>query len=47
MKKYISVLRIRFLNGLQYRAAALGGLATQFAWGGMLVLLLFYQYQRT
>lgn len=45
MKKYISVLRIRFLNGLQYRAAALGGLATQFAWGGMLVLLYraFYQ----
>lgn len=39
MKKYFSVLRMRFLNGLQYRAAALAGLVTQFAWGGMLVLL--------
>ncbi|MGN1069482.1 MAG: ABC transporter permease, partial [Candidatus Fimadaptatus sp.] len=49
MKKYISVLRIRFLNGLQYRVAALGGLATQFAWGGMLVLLYraFYQADPT
>ena len=39
MRKYISVLRIKFLNGLQYRSAALAGMATQFAWGGMLVLL--------
>jgi ABC-2 type transport system permease protein len=39
MKPYLSALRVRFLNGLQYRAAALGGLATQFFWGVMLVFL--------
>jgi len=37
IKPYISMLRVRYLNGLQYRAAALGGLATQFFWGLMLV----------
>lgn len=39
MKPYISALRVRFLNGLQYRAAALGGLATQFFWGVMAVFI--------
>ena len=39
MRTYISLLRIRLLNGLQYRAAALGGLATQFFWGLMLVFI--------
>lgn len=39
MKPYISTLRVRFLNGLQYRAAALGGLATQFFWGVMAILI--------
>lgn len=39
MKKYISLFKIRFLNSLQYRAAALGGIATQFAWGFMFLLL--------
>ena len=39
MKPYISLLRVRFINGLQYRAAALGGLATQFFWGVMLVFI--------
>ncbi|MCL1805434.1 MAG: ABC transporter permease [Clostridiales bacterium] len=39
MKPYISLLQVRFLNGLQYRAAALGGLATQFFWGIMLVFI--------
>ena len=39
MKPYISLLRVRFLNGLQYRAAALGGLSTQFFWGLMLVFI--------
>ena len=45
MKKYMSVLRMKFLNGMQYRVAALAGMATQFAWGGLLVLLYkaFYQ----
>ena len=38
MKKYLSLFRIRFINGLQYRAAALAGLSTQFAWGFMEIL---------
>ncbi len=39
MKKYISFFRLQFIYGLQYRAAALGGIATQFLWGGLTVLL--------
>jgi len=38
LKKYWSLFRIRFINTLQYRIAALAGLATQFAWGAMLIL---------
>jgi len=38
MKQYHSLFRIRFINGLQYRAAALAGLSTQFAWGFMEIL---------
>ena len=38
MKKYCALFRIRFINSLQYRAAALAGLATQFAWGLMEIL---------
>lgn len=45
MKKYISFFRIRFINGLQYRAAALAGVATQFAWG-FLELLAFSAFYR-
>ena len=37
-KKYYSLFRIRMLYGLQYRAAALAGIATQFAWGGLRIL---------
>ena len=39
MKKYFSFFRIRFLAGLQYRAAAWAGIVTQFAWGGMSLLM--------
>jgi ABC-2 type transport system permease protein len=39
MKSYISLLRVRFLMGLQYRAAAVGGLTTQFFWGIMAILI--------
>lgn len=45
MKKYLSFFRIRFIAGLQYRAAALGGIATQFAWGGMTLLMFWAFYQ--
>lgn len=38
MKKYLAIFRIRFANSLQYRAAALAGIATQFAWGFMELL---------
>ena len=38
MKQYLSLFRIRLVNGLQYRAAALAGLSTQFAWGFMEIL---------
>ena len=39
MKKYLSFFRLRFSMGLQYRAAAAAGVVTQFAWGGMEVLV--------
>lgn len=39
MKKYLSFFRIRFIAGLQYRAAAWAGIATQFAWGFMTILM--------
>lgn len=39
MKAYLSFFRIRFLAGLQYRTAAWAGIATQFAWGGMNLLM--------
>jgi len=45
MKQYLSFFRIRFVAGLQYRAAAWAGIATQFAWGGMSILMFraFYE----
>ncbi|NMA95670.1 MAG: ABC transporter permease [Clostridiales bacterium] len=48
MKKYISLFRIRFINGLQYRAAAYAGIVTQFAWGLMEIMLYraFYRANR-
>ncbi len=39
MKKYISFFKLRFINGLQYRGAALAGIATQFAWGALQILM--------
>jgi ABC-2 type transport system permease protein len=38
MSMYFAMIRIRFINSLQYRAAALAGVATQFAWGFMELL---------
>ena len=45
MKKYWSFFRMRFLGGLQYRAAALAGCITQFAWG-FLEILMFHAFYR-
>ncbi|HHT91290.1 MAG: ABC transporter permease [Limnochordia bacterium] len=38
MKEYLALFRVRFITSLQYRAAALAGIATQFAWGFMELL---------
>lgn len=38
MKKYLAFFRTRFNMGLQYRVAALAGLACQFFWGAMAIL---------
>lgn len=45
MRKYLALFRIRFINSLQYRAAALAGMATQFAWGFMEILAFFAFYK--
>ena len=39
MKAYISVFKLRLINGLQYRAAAFAGVATQFFWGIMHIMI--------
>lgn len=39
MKKYLAFFRLRFSMGLQYRAAALAGIVTQFVWGAMEILM--------
>lgn len=46
MTPYISVLRLKLLNGLQYRTAAFAGVATQFFWGFMYIMIFeaFYQH---
>lgn len=45
-QKYLAFFRLRFLTGLQYRAAALAGVATQFAWGFMEIKV-FLAFHRT
>lgn len=45
MRKYLSLFRMRFIGGLQYRTAAWAGIITQFAWGFLEILMFraFYQ----
>ncbi|MDR2094369.1 MAG: hypothetical protein LBP76_02485 [Treponema sp.] len=38
-KPYLGIFRLRFIAGMQYRAAAWAGVATQFFWGGMELLI--------
>ncbi len=45
MKTCVSFFRLRFAMGLQYRAAALAGMATQFFWGGMNILMYHAFYE--
>jgi ABC-2 type transport system permease protein len=39
MKMYLSVFKLRLYNGLQYRAAAMAGVATQFFWGFIIIMV--------
>lgn len=39
MRAYFSLFKMRLLKGMQYRAAALAGIATQFFWGFMYVMI--------
>ena len=45
MRKYVSFFKLRFVMGLQYRSAALAGIATQIFWGMMEILMFraFYE----
>jgi ABC-2 type transport system permease protein len=45
MRAYLSFFRIRFINGLQYRVAAYAGIATQFSWGFMFIMLYLTFYE--
>lgn len=46
MRAYWSFFKIRFINGLQYRTAAYAGIATQFAWGFMYIML-YHSFYRS
>ncbi|WP_199618274.1 ABC transporter permease [Paenibacillus alkalitolerans] len=39
MNAYLSVMKLRFVNGLQYRAAALAGIATQLFFGFIFIMI--------
>ncbi|MFC5471745.1 ABC transporter permease [Cohnella suwonensis] len=43
MRAYLSIFRLRFSMGLQYRTAALAGIATQFFWG-FIILMVFVAF---
>lgn len=45
MKSYISYFKLKFISGLQYRAAALAGISTQFFFGlvYIMVYIAFYE----
>jgi ABC-2 type transport system permease protein len=45
MTTYLSLVKMRFINGLQYRAAALAGIATQFGFGFMFISLYLAFYR--
>lgn len=39
MKPYASLFKIQFLDGIQYKAAAISGILTQFVWGFINIIL--------
>jgi ABC-2 type transport system permease protein len=47
MKAYYSLFKMRLLKGLQYRAAALAGVSTQFFWGFMYIMIFEAFYKST
>ena len=49
LKKYRAFFRLRFVQGLQYRAAAAAGVVTQFVWGFMAIFAFsaFYEADPT
>lgn len=44
-RKYFTFFSMRFIGGLQYRAAAVAGIATQFAWGTLEILVFRVLYE--
>ncbi|MGO4545698.1 ABC transporter permease [Paenibacillus sp. 2TAB23] len=47
MRAYVSVFKLRLTNGLQYRTAALAGVATQFFWGFIIIMVFEAFYSGT
>ncbi|KIL40966.1 ABC transporter permease [Gordoniibacillus kamchatkensis] len=47
MKAYMSVCKLRFINGLQYRSAALAGMATQLFFGFVFIMIFVAFYSRS
>jgi len=47
MKAYLSLFQMRLLKGLQYRVSALAGVATQFFWGFMYLMIYLAFYTST
>ena len=49
MKQYISIFKVKFINNLQYRAAALAGISAQFFFGFVFVMvyIAFYASNNT
>ena len=45
MKSYLSYFKLKFINGLQYRASALAGISTQFFFGFVYVLVYIAFYE--
>ncbi|ULL13961.1 ABC transporter permease [Paenibacillus sp. H1-7] len=47
MNAYLSVWKLRFINGLQYRAAALAGMATQLFFGFIFIMIFIAFYSQS
>lgn len=45
MKAYITYFKLKFITGLQYRAAALAGISTQFFFGFVYIMVYFAFYK--